>query len=122
MTIEGLVTLSEYTSRETVLKLANLCLEELQYSNVVGEKSQDEAVKALSARLGVNPRIVRRWMEGKLPFHRGEVDALIAYSFKIQPHKAAKILKRDLDTHRRMLFIAIVKAILTGEMKPEAET
>ena len=120
MTSEGLATLSEYTSRETKCRLVHLCLEEIQGRIPTEEKSTDGA-EILATQLGVSQRTVEKWMRGRTHTCMGEVDALIAYAIKAQPHKAAKILKRDLDTHRRMLVVTLVKAILTGDLKPEAE-
>ena len=122
MTPEGQSSLAEYMSRETRYRLVQLCLEEIKGRLPAEEKSTDEGVEALAARLGVCHRTVERWMRGRTHTCMGEVDALIAYSIKAQPHKAAKILKRGLDNHRRVLVFTLVKAILEGDLKPEAET
>jgi len=121
LTSKASATLSDYTSPDTRCRLVHLCLEEIQGRIPTEDKSTDEGAEILATRLGVSQRTVERWMQGRTHTCMGEVDALISYAIKIRPHKAAKILKRDLDTHRRMLVVTLVKAILTGDLKPEAE-
>ncbi|HUV34643.1 MAG TPA: hypothetical protein VMW22_06900 [Candidatus Desulfaltia sp.] len=119
--MEGLATLAEYTSREARYRLVQICLEEIQGRLAEEEKSPDEASKVLAARLMVSQRTIQRWASGGIQSCNGNADALIIQAIKSQPHKAAKILKRDLDTHRKMLVTTLIRAIMAGDLKPEAE-
>ena len=120
MTLEGFTTLAEYTSREARYRLVQVCLEEIQRT-LTEENSPDNASRILAASLNVSQRTIQRWASGGIQSCNGNADALIALALRHRPHKAAKILKRDLDNHRRMLVTTLVKAILAGDLKPEAE-
>jgi DNA-binding transcriptional regulator YiaG len=122
MTTEGLATLSEYTGREARCRLVHLCLEDIQGMSDAEEKGPGEALSVLAARLGVSRRTVQGWAQGGARGFDGDADALVAHAIRVQPHRAAKILKWDLDAHRKAMVTTLVKAILAGDLRPEAET
>ena len=121
MTQGGQSSLAEYTSPETLRRLVNLCLERIQDESAAEGTGLGDASEVLACRLGLSQVTVQRWAQGGAEGSYSDVDTLVAHAIKVQPHRAAKMLKWDLDTHRKAMVTTLVKAILAGDLRPEAE-
>jgi len=93
-------TLAEYTSREARYNLVLACLdhlaEEAQRSNVA-------ATMALAEKLHVSQRSIQRWAKGGIQSCNVNAEAIIYAATMWIPEKAAEILVKDLEMHRRQL-------------------
>jgi len=91
-----LPNLSEYTSRQCRMRLAQLCLEAVKDP----EMDLPDPNGYIARQLEVTKRTVRRWRGGGIQSCNVNADKLIELAYRLAPEDTDQALREDLELHR----------------------
>ena len=100
MTVNGhppvLPCLSEYTSRQCRMRLAQICLEAASSADM----GLSDPSGYIAGQLTVTKRTVRRWRGGGIQSCNVNADKLIELAYRLAPEDTDAALREDLELHR----------------------
>ena len=91
-----LPNLSEYTSRQCRMKLAQVCLT----AAASPDMGLSDPNGYIAGQLNVTKRTVRRWKGGGIQSCNVNADKLIELAYRLNPEDTDQVLREDLELHR----------------------
>ena len=91
-----LPNLSEYTSRQCRMKLAQVCLT----AAASPDMGLSDPNGYIAGQLNVTKRTVRRWKGGGIQSCNVNADKLIELAYRLAPEDTDQALREDLELHR----------------------